>query len=756
MNRNIWIGLAMSGLGRSHYQNFLISSLALFFSCSYFLEIVHAQSTPPITSSGLNTQVSGPINLPSGETQYNITGGTRPENGANLFHSFGEFGLPENNIGNFQNDSGLATSNILGRVTGGNPSNIFGTIQTEGFPGANLFLMNPAGWVFGPNAALNVEGSVNFTTADYLRHSDGSIFMALSTDQDSQLSIAPIAAFGFLEGQPGTIMVEGSTLTVDQSQTISLVSGDISIEGAMNTPDGENPVGSNINAPGGAVLLASVASAGEILVDTLDQAPNIHGQSFGALGTVQVLEKSVIDVSGDGGGTVRIRGGRFVIDDSTISANTTGPAEGPLVGQPGEGIDIQVSQDVVIRDAAVLETNVSENVASGIGSGGVRVKADRIEILETEPNFDFPFTGIRSNVDFGSAGGPSGDVLLEANSILVRAFGFNTGIETITLGAGSHAGDIILRTTGDIDIDNGVLVSTSAGGGGNTGNIELTSTQGNIFIRDTSDFFGIGPFVSSQTQNSSTGKTGNITVNASQGDILLADNAVLFTRVSGSGVIAGSGGIELVAKNLTMNKFSGIEVDNFLPLVPGDITVNVSGRLSLSGNSAIQTTTRGPARSSDLNITARDILLTEGSFLSTETFGSGDAGTLNMFVENLQVTDGAQLRSSSTILSRVRPGQLPVIPSGSGGTINIQGLEGPATSVEIEGAGSGILTDTQGTGNGGNINILAENLLLTNGAQLRSSTSIGFSLPGQQPFIPTGSGGTINIGLASPAASVVI
>ena len=37
-----------------------------------------------------------------------------------LFHSFGDFNVPNNNIANFLNNSGLATSNILGRVTGGN------------------------------------------------------------------------------------------------------------------------------------------------------------------------------------------------------------------------------------------------------------------------------------------------------------------------------------------------------------------------------------------------------------------------------------------------------------------------------------------------------------------------------------------------------------------------------------------------------------------------------------------------------------
>ena len=79
-----------------------------------------AIAAAPVTPSGLNTQVSGPIvtERPNPDDQYDITGGTRPDGGANLFHSFGDFNVPNNNIANFLNDSGLATSNILGRVTG--------------------------------------------------------------------------------------------------------------------------------------------------------------------------------------------------------------------------------------------------------------------------------------------------------------------------------------------------------------------------------------------------------------------------------------------------------------------------------------------------------------------------------------------------------------------------------------------------------------------------------------------------------------
>src|SRR4030095_14852915 len=159
--------------------------------------------------------------------------GTRPGGGTNLFHSFGDFNVPSNNIANFLNNSGLPTSNILGRITGSNGNNptvssIYGTIQTTGFGNANLFLMNPAGFLFGPNATVNVGGMLSFTSADYLRLADGVRFNAIpNVGADAILTAAPVAAFGFLGSRPGAITFQGTQLTVAEGAGLSLVGGDI-------------------------------------------------------------------------------------------------------------------------------------------------------------------------------------------------------------------------------------------------------------------------------------------------------------------------------------------------------------------------------------------------------------------------------------------------------------------------------------------------------------------------------------------------
>ncbi len=741
----------MRGECGGYFRLLVIPFLTLFLVCSAFSESVQAQGAPPITASGLNTQVSAPVNGPGGAVQHNITGGTRPGGEANLFHSFGEFGVPNNNIANFLNDTGLPTSNILSRVTGGNPSNIFGTIKTEGFPNANLFLMNPAGIVFGPNASLNVGGSTHFTTADYLRLSDGVQFTALPSAQDALLSVAPVAAFGFLGSNP-PVLAAGSSAALLVEGLDVLNGNPVSLVGRDATADGTSVPGvvvteGVLRTPGGSVKVASVGGQQVpevqhvlVNVETLNvQGNNAQGltvQNSVQLGEILLSAGGTIDASGHGGGTVLIRGGRFVLDNSTISTNVTGA--GPTINggeSIGGGIDIQVSQKAEILPGSLLQTNVSGNATPGVTYGGTHIKADRIEIIG-DPGFDFdngPFTRIESNVALGSTGGNSGPITLEANSTYLQDF---VEIHAITFGTG-NGGDIIFRSNGNLELNGSILEANSTGnfseaisGLGNAGNIELTSAHGNILMTNA-------PFITSQ--NFGDGSVGQILVTALEGDVRLSNfddfHGQLFTSIRGSTGIPGTGGIQIAARDLTIEN-SGIQIDNFTPAQPGDLNVNLTGALRLIGpdlNTQLLTTTRREARSATLNITAHDVLLTGHSLVATETFRDGDGGALNIFTQNLEVTNGAQIRSSSRFNPSPSPGDPLITPSGAGGTINIQGLANPADSIVIDGAGSGIFTDAQGTGPAGSTTLAAKQLTITSGGRIEASTSA------------QGAGGTINI-----------
>jgi filamentous hemagglutinin family protein len=315
--------------------------------------VLHAQATAPITPSGLNTQVNLSATPPVGKVQYDITDGTRPGGGVNLFHSFGQFNVPGNNIANFLNDSGLPTSNILGRVTGGNISNIFGIIQTTGFGNANLFLMNPAGFLFGPNATVNVGGMLSFTTADYLRLVDGVRFNAIpDVAANSLLSAAPVAAFGFLGTNPGAITVQGSQFTVSEGTGISLVGGKITIQ--SGTLDDGTVQAARLLAPGGQINIASVASPGEIPASNLQLQANVNGESFTSLGDISIGQDARLDTAGATSGTIMIRGGQLLVTDgAAITSAPSPPAPTDSVtinGHPNDRIRCRNQWNECIRD----------------------------------------------------------------------------------------------------------------------------------------------------------------------------------------------------------------------------------------------------------------------------------------------------------------------------------------------------------------------------------------------------------------------
>jgi filamentous hemagglutinin family protein len=306
-----------------------LTTIVLLIFGSVLLEdsFIFAEAPTAITST---TGVGdlGTKTITQGHT-IQITGGTTIDNGdrANLFHSFDQFTVGRGDTAQFLNTTpSLHIDSILSRVTGGKPSSIFGTIDTMSYPGANLFLMNPAGIVFGPNATLHVGGSVALTTADYLRiaQADGSSAGIFRADPRAtpQLSIAPVAAFGFLGDNPAVIEVQKSALTIQPGQSISLIGGNITIQAGIlaETADPLPPA----SAPGKQVYIASVASPGEILAATLVPTANIDGQTPEMFGAVTISQGSKIDTSNNDGGTIRIRGGQLIVDDAEIYAGSGG------------------------------------------------------------------------------------------------------------------------------------------------------------------------------------------------------------------------------------------------------------------------------------------------------------------------------------------------------------------------------------------------------------------------------------------------
>ncbi len=386
----------------------LVGLCSLLFSGSLVV------SQPPAASNVTSDGTVGTTVTQSGNVLA-ITDGTRPGGGENLFHSFGQFSIDAGDIASFNNNSGLPTTNILSRVTGGTSSNINGMIRTINFPNANLFLINPAGMVFGPNATLNVNGSFHASTADYILMSDGGRFGAdITNPANTILTVANPTSFGFLDASVATIeLSSGASLNVDAEQVLSLVGGNIMLNGAT------------IAAPSGGINLASVASSGEV---TPFEASAIGMNGFTTLGDINITSSSLnADTSGFSlPGYINAVASDFKLEGgSVISVNSQ-------TTESAGNISITADNNIDVGVGSRIEANAASSFAGGIdiSAGNTLDVSGTVEAINARDPFglgtkNFKISAATVNVNQGGSISAVTEGVAPAGHIEFIDVGFN-------------------------------------------------------------------------------------------------------------------------------------------------------------------------------------------------------------------------------------------------------------------------------------------------------------------------------------------
>ncbi|MEO1621711.1 MAG: filamentous hemagglutinin N-terminal domain-containing protein, partial [Cyanobacteria bacterium J06632_3] len=190
--------------------------------------------------SAPKSAISQPI-LPaadSPETLVNTDGHTTYINGGiqvnqNLFHQFDTFNVESGHTADFVTTNSVQS--VIGQVSGGGASYVDGTLQVSGSD-ADLYLINPAGVLFGPDARLNVGGSFTATTADNVGFGENWLSVGETTDY-SDFQQAP-TAYRFTADRPGAVVNQGE-LSVPDHEGIHLVGGAVANTGELNASAGE-------------------------------------------------------------------------------------------------------------------------------------------------------------------------------------------------------------------------------------------------------------------------------------------------------------------------------------------------------------------------------------------------------------------------------------------------------------------------------------------------------------------------------------
>ncbi|MBJ7901185.1 MAG: filamentous hemagglutinin N-terminal domain-containing protein, partial [Cyanobacteria bacterium RI_101] len=763
-------------------------SLPLSLACLALFPLSVGAQIAPDGSLGAEGSVVVPAVI-NGLPSDQLEGGAL--RGANLFHSFREFSVPDGRGAYFANPAGVA--NIFSRVTGGNISQILGTLGVLG--NANLYFLNPNGIVFGPNARLDVRGSFLATTADSFIFDNGFEFSAANPTAPPLLTVSIPIGLNFRESSTGQITNQGSlnagqdlTLAGNnlnlQGQVVSGRSLTLAAEDTVQIRDSlESPF---IAAAGGDLIIqgnrtvdifalnhpnSGFFSLGDMTLRSSEQVGgDAHfwsGGNFrieqldGTLGKLYSPNDPVIRTAGDvligsyqGASLHIIAGGKVEITDYVFIT--------------GADPDYGLQEVITLADGTVVTIDGKNQPTLDIRAGVAPVAIGLPGIEESGFDFfgdlelsnlpssadinvgtiifqDFNFLPVTGYVSLTNQYQPS--PLLTGNIQVSETF---PGLGAITTGGLLIGGDIIISSRNNVDI---------------LGNLTTNSEflAGNILINAVGDLTIVGNILAQSNDLS-----GNITLN-SGGTISLINDSQLNVRSS------EGGNITINTKDLTMsggtNRIrAGIEAGLGNPEAQGgDVTINASGTVYLEGNSFISNwvnnASQGNAGNTYINA---DLLRANGGGATSniDSNAQGKGGSIIITVNNLIVENDGRL--GMALLGQGQLGNLQISASdsvsisdstlgssvGEGGIGNSGDVEVIGNSITVN--NSTISASSDGNGNAGSVLINGlESVDISNNTAIASNigNSSGITSQGSVGNIQI-QGGTISISNSEIQASV--
>lgn len=757
----------------------VISTICFSRNC-----ILLAQITPDNT---LGSESSIIIEGTENELPADIIEGGA-ERGVNLFHSFSEFNIdPGQQV--YFNDRGF--SHIFSRITGNNSSNILGTLGVRGI--ADLFFLNPNGIIFGKNANLNVNGSFLATTADSIVFDNNFVFSARNPEAPPMLTVN--IPLGLQYGVESDRIINRSQsgvnrfrfpagLEVKSNQTLALVGSDLELEaGNLTAQEGRIELGSigdnsfvrlTSTNPGWQLGYEEVPEFGDIIFSQGAMVLNISNEKAGEIQiqgkNIEIKEGSQIvsaNIGTEAGGKIDVSATKQVSlngrsdngDPSAILSITeaNGRAGGIEVSAPkltiengaeilssdgfaftelssddaGTGdIIVNVSESITVKGVSSNQQSSQLATQSFVGNGGnIYINTERLEILEG---------GQISASTFGQ--GQGGTITVNASETLkivgIGGIIDNEAIRSALISrsepdATGDAGDLIINTN-NLFVKDGGEMNVSTFGEGGAGNIFIQEAQ-LVSISDVADEGLSNSRLIAITEGASTG--GSIKIDTKK--LLLENGGQILTSTFGDGE---GGNIEIINAELieivgssgdflsTINS-GGIEEDSTGKA--GKITITTN-ELKLKENGEIGAGTFSEGQAGTLTISASNIELDSLGSIRSGTIGEGDAGNLNITTATLTVKGGADISANSRENASGNSGDINISAS------NILITEGGKIEVFAEGTGeagnlninalditlnNGTLSAETRTGNQGSINLNLNSLLLLNGSQITTKAT---------------------------------
>ncbi|HEY9827737.1 MAG TPA: filamentous hemagglutinin N-terminal domain-containing protein, partial [Stenomitos sp.] len=503
---------------------------------------------------------------------FRIDGGKKI--GKNLLHSFLEFSLGKKWKAQFEIPKGLNISNIIARVTGNNLSRINGELKIDGgAQSINLFLINPNGILFGPNAKLSLNGSFLASTAESITFSNGYNFSATRPTP-----LPPLVKLGVPVGLQfgknpapiiGNFKNPGSGLKVEEGQTLALIGGDVILHGSgFHPPDPPNPPKdpSVLSAFQGAIYIGSIGSDQTVGLQPLKDA---EGWNLD-FSTVKKFKDVLIDnalIVGGGDTDIYLYGNKVQFQDrSQIGGINFGDEE-------VNKIFINATESLML-DNSTIDNGNSGSLANG---SEIRIKTNALKL-----NSSFILTS-----SFGAGSSKAGKILIDANQISLQNF---SQISAASFGRNT-SGKVVIKTK-TLKLDTESEISSESKRYGKGGVVDISA--------DLVELNNGSKIVTTAKNSKQNNQAGDLKIST---DILRLDNGSTISTSGQSSKNGEAGNIDIFARSVELNHQSQIEANSILGN-GGNINLNVKDILKLRNQSNISTSSTKAGNGGNIKINA--------------------------------------------------------------------------------------------------------------------------------------------------------
>ncbi len=494
-------------------------------------------------------------------------------------------------------------------------------------------------------------------------------------------------------GFPGTIIIDTHTSGSGKGGDVNIITGHLDASNPLDSQAVFIDTGFTANGQGGNISIKANRFNLAFQIVTTGDFTATAASNFDAVGSAGNIAITADDI--------QIRNASIFADSAFVGngGNLTFQAKNMLVHFSNiTAFGFQKAGFIDIKADSLSSTRSLISSNSFFGPGGINIVGS--SILFTDGT-----TVVSSTAGDGDAGPiniTAHDQLTLSGFLQSGPFGRPTGIFSNSFGiSGSHgkAGTITINTPRLVMTD-GARINTATAANGRGGdviiNAQSVSTSGefpafipeDLFSLGTVNAGGIGTLTIGGSCVGPCGNAGNISITANS--LNVADGA----RINSSTTSDGNGGLTTINARDTIS-ISGKLNDG----TPGGVFSETLGLTSGSG-----------AGGNISLIAGQSVSISNDASVSASTTGPGNAGHILVKANDIAISGAGTINAAST-------------GAGNAGSITIQGVNSPANSFLGDGAASGLFTNTQDTGAGGNISIDANTVTLQNGGTLSASTS---------------------------------